>query len=257
MSPRRSRSRDGPGSLAKAADDAGHGASLGIDQAVAERVELGRGDEGVAETRVDRVRSAHGLAGEAQIDAGFAGGVREQPGAADVGDEADAGLRHGELGTLGDDAVARVTREPDAAAHDDAVLDRHVGLRVAADQGVEPVLFAPEAACISRALLPAVVERAHVAAGAQRPVAGAIQQDQRDGGIVLPRQQRRPDPPHHGMRERVESLRPVHGDAACPALTPDQDLVTCRCFHGRSLDIPDDIGISEPVWPVQLRPAAA
>ena len=80
------------------------------------------------------------------------GASREQPGAADVGDQADAGLGHGEPRALGDDTVAGVTGEPDAAAHDDAVLDRHVRLGVAADQGVEAVLVAPERARVARAL---------------------------------------------------------------------------------------------------------
>ena len=113
------------------------------------------------------------------------GASRQQPGAADVGDQADAGLGHGEPRALGDDAVARVAGEADAAAHDDAVLDGDVGLGVAADQRIERVLVAPERARERRSLRAAVVEGAHVAAGAQRPVARAVEQ----------RRARRPDRP--------------------------------------------------------------
>ena len=107
---------------------------------------LAEGTRCVAEAGVDGVGRAHDLAGQAEVDAGFARRVRQQPGAADVGDQADAGLRHGELRALGDDAVARVAGQADAAAHDDAVLDGDVRLGVAADQRVEPVLVAPELA---------------------------------------------------------------------------------------------------------------
>ena len=37
-----------------------------------------------------------------------------------------------------------MTGEADAAAHDDAVLERDIGLRIAADQGVDLVFVAPE-----------------------------------------------------------------------------------------------------------------
>jgi hypothetical protein len=70
--------------------------------------------------------------------------VRQQPCAADIGDETDACFRHGEPGTLRDNPVASMTGEADAAAHDDAVLERDIGLRVAADQGVDLVFVAPE-----------------------------------------------------------------------------------------------------------------
>ena len=47
---------------------------------------------------------------------------------------------------LADDAVAAVAGDADAAAHDEAVHQRDVGLRVAGDPGVHPVLVGPEAA---------------------------------------------------------------------------------------------------------------
>ena len=137
------------------------------------------------------------LAGQAEVDAGLPRRVRQQPGAADVGDQADAGLRHGEPRALGDDAVACVAGQADAAAHDDAVLDGDVGFGIAADQCVEPVFVAPERARKAGALRAAVVQRAHVAAGAQAALAGTVEHHQLDGRIVSPGNQRIPDPPHH------------------------------------------------------------
>ena len=61
----------------------------------------------------------------------------KQPRTADVGDEADRRLGHGEHRAFGDDAIAGVAGQADAAAHHDAVLDRDEGLGIAADQCVE------------------------------------------------------------------------------------------------------------------------
>ena len=69
----------------------------------------------------------------------------EQPGAADVGREADARLGHRELRALGDDADRRVAREADAAAHRDAVGEGDDRLRVLGDARVQRVLVAEEA----------------------------------------------------------------------------------------------------------------
>src|SRR5690606_38011929 len=107
--------------------------------------------------------TAHPLAGEAQINPRLAGRMRQQPGATHVGDETDARLRHGELAALRHDAVAAVTGQTDAATHDDAVHEGDVGLGIAADIGVEPVLVCPELAREAGALGRAVVYGPHVA----------------------------------------------------------------------------------------------
>ena len=57
------------------------------------------------------------------------GQARQRVGRADVGEEADADLGHGEKVAIAGDAVAAVQRDADAAAHDDAVDERDVGLR--------------------------------------------------------------------------------------------------------------------------------
>ena len=82
--------------------------------------------------------------GQAQIHADLARAARQEPGPADVGEEADAGLGHGEQRALGDDAEAAVHRDPDAAAHGDAVEQGDVGLGEGVDAPVQPVLVAEE-----------------------------------------------------------------------------------------------------------------
>src|SRR5262249_57942229 len=102
----------------------------------------------------------------------LAGQARQEPGRADVGEEADADLRHGELETVARDPVRAVDRHADAAAHDDAVDQRDVWLGVMLDRRVERVLVAPE---VERLLVlsgtPEIVEPAQVAARRERPLA--------------------------------------------------------------------------------------
>src|SRR5262249_26054775 len=98
-------------------------------------------------------------------------------------DKADTRLGHGERGAIGDDAVSGVPREADTSAHDDAVLDCHERFGIAPDEGVETVFLAPESACQARAVAPAVVEGAHVTAGAQGPLASSIEHDELDCGV--------------------------------------------------------------------------
>ena len=75
------------------------------------------------------------LAGERAIGAELARQARQEPGRPDVGKEADADLGHGEDEPVAGDAMGAVHRYADAAAHDDAVDQRHVGLAVALDAG--------------------------------------------------------------------------------------------------------------------------
>lgn len=61
------------------------------------------------------------VAGQGEERPELAGQPREEEGAADVGEEAYAGLRHREDRLLGGDSELAVDREADAAAHRDAV----------------------------------------------------------------------------------------------------------------------------------------
>src|SRR5215470_7105731 len=134
--------------------------------------------------------------------------------------------------------MARVRRQTDAAAHDDTVLDRHVRLAIARDQGIEAVFVAPEGTGGARAPTAAIVKRTHVAAGAEGLIAAAIQNDELDAGIILPGEQRRRDRAHHGVRQRIERPRAIHGNPPRPALAPDKHLISNWCSHAGSLDNP-------------------
>ena len=95
----------------------------------------------------------------------------QQQRAADIGDQADADLRHCDLGGVGHHPNAAVHPDPQTAAHHDAVHQYDVGLRETADAGVKAVLVEPEPSRLGAVGLRAVVNRHHIAAGAQSAVA--------------------------------------------------------------------------------------
>ena len=101
-------------------------------------VQVVGGDAGVED-----VGGGEALGGQGQVGADVAVEARQEEGAADVREEADCCFGHGEDGAFGGDAEGRVHREPDAAAHRDAVHERDVGFRVGRDQVVE-LVFEPE-----------------------------------------------------------------------------------------------------------------
>ena len=84
------------------------------------------------------------VAGQAEIHAEAAAEIGQQVAAADIGKEADADLRHGELRIFGHHPVRAVERNADAAAHDDAVDQRDIRFRIARDLGVQPVFVGEE-----------------------------------------------------------------------------------------------------------------
>ena len=112
-----------------------------------------------------RVGGVEPLAGERAIGAEFARQARQKPGRPDIGKEADADLGHREAEPVAGHAVRAVHRDADAAAHDDAVDERDVGLAIALDAGIERVFVAEigERLVIASGA-PEIVERAQVAA---------------------------------------------------------------------------------------------
>ena len=60
-------------------------------------------------------------------------------------------------------------------------------------------------------------------AGTQSTFAGAIEQHGLDRVVIGPRLQRRVDGGHHLVRQRIDRLRPVQGDAADPTLGTNKD----------------------------------
>src|SRR5258708_10173581 len=139
----------------------------------------------IGKTRINRVGAVHGLAGQPKIGADLARRAREQPGAADIGEESEADLRHRELGPLSDNAMAAMRRKPDAAAHYDAVHEGHIGFWEFGDARIENVFFAPQDFAEIAFYLRAFIQRPNIAAGAEAAVARAFQQDHADRRIRL------------------------------------------------------------------------
>ncbi len=144
----------------------------GADDLGEEGLQVGLGDVVVGESHRDRIAGAERRPGQPGVQSESAGGAGEQVGAADVGDEADADLGHGDLGGLGDHPDVAVPGDSDAAAHHDAVHDRHIRFGVGADAGVEPVLVEEERPRFGAAGFGRVIQRDHVPAGTQAAVAG-------------------------------------------------------------------------------------
>ena len=142
--------RDGTCRLAggKASDQGfdfgGRHAGTDLGQSFAQGGELGRRHDRIGKAGMDRVGAVHGLPGQSEIGADLSRRMRQQPGAADIGKEAEADFGHRQLGLVGDDAMAGVRRQPDAAAHHDAVHEGDIGLWEFLDAGVEDVFLAPQ-----------------------------------------------------------------------------------------------------------------
>ncbi len=138
--------------------------------------------------------------------------------AADIGDEADAAFGHRDHRPVGDDPVAAMGGDTDAAAHHDPVHQGDPRHRQFGDLAVEPVLLRPEAPSIGEiAALAGPVEIRDVAAGAERLFALGVDHDGIDGVAAGPVVDRRLDGQSHVMGQRVQGLRPRQGDAADPA----------------------------------------
>jgi hypothetical protein len=179
----------------------------------------------VGEPAGDRVGGVEPDPGERDMRAQLAGRAGEQPGSADVGDVADRHLGHRELGALGDDPDAAVCRHPDPAAHDKAVHERDVGLGVAGDPGVEPVLLGEQRRELVTAPRRVLVEVADVAAGAEPALAGPVHEHRGDGAVVLPIVEGAGQRADHGQVERVELRGPVECEPPECSLAADEDAL--------------------------------
>lgn len=101
------------------------------------RVKVVGGNAGI----VDLNTLEHG-AGETEVGANLARHPGKEEGSADVGEEANLGLGHGEDGALGGDSEGGVDAETNTTSHGDAVEDSHVGPGVGGNQVVELVFKA-------------------------------------------------------------------------------------------------------------------
>jgi len=124
-----------------------------------------------------------------------------------------------------------VGRDPDTAAHHQAVHHRQIRLRVAGYAGVEQVLV-PQELEGGAAPGPGVgVDRADIPARAQSPLARAGERDPADVVVVGPARELGVDTPDHLVVQGVERLRPVQRDPADSVRDPEQHIGICRTAH--------------------------
>ena len=100
------------------------------------------------DTAEDAVRARQPLAGHRTERADLSRHAWEEPGRADIGEKSDPNFRHGEQELVAGNTMRAMYGHADASAHDDAVEQRHVGLRVLLDHGVERILLAPIDQCL-------------------------------------------------------------------------------------------------------------
>ena len=138
------------------------------------------------EPRPQRVAVADAVAGQAEIHAeaaaevAAADGCRRHPGKKPMPTSGMANMR-----VLGQHAVRAVERNADAAAHDDAVDQRDIGLSEARDRGVQPVLVGEE---IDRRIAGAAgfVDVRGCRRRPRTPCPRALMTTTRDGVVVAP-----------------------------------------------------------------------
>ena len=132
------------------------------------------------EAAIERVRRIHARAGQAEIAPDMPGAAVEKARRADIGKEADPGLRHCEERALGGNPIPAVDRNPGAAAHRDPVYDREIGFGKMMNPADELVFFTKKdrgQVRVAADPAPRFIDRAHIAAGAERPVASATDHD--------------------------------------------------------------------------------
>ena len=179
-----------------------------------------------------RIAGSDAVSGQREIHA-----VAAEPGqdmtAADIGKEPDADLRHGELGVLRQDTVRTVEGDADAAAHDDPVDERDIGLAITLDAGVHAVFVGKEAGGRFGAGPACLVDLHDVAAGAEGP-ALSFDEHQRDRVVPFPGVESPGERPDHIVRQRVERLGTRERDDAGPADALEADVVSAAKIHQRS-----------------------
>ncbi len=148
-------------------------------------------------------------AGQGQPGSGLPRHARQMPAAADVGEQTDVALGHGPQRPLGGDPDGRRHGDPDAAAHGDPVDDGDHRLGIPKQKLVHPVLGSEEPARVCAVALAALRHLADVAAGAEAPLAGVVDQHQPDSVVVQPGQQGLVDRLAHAGGERVQRPWPV------------------------------------------------
>ena len=220
----RPRRRAGTKTVDRGFDLGGISPGVKIDQRLAQGGELAGGHHRIGEFGIDRIGAVHGLPGQSEVSADLARRTRQQKGAADIRKEPEADFGHREFCLFGHDAMAAMGRQPDAAAHHDAVHEGDIGFWEPGDAVVEDIFLAPQDLAEIALDLRTLIQGPDVAAGAQAALAGAFQKNQANRRIGLEVVERLVDVATHLQRHGVDRLRPVEADHADGALAPRDQI---------------------------------
>src|SRR6478735_788833 len=116
--------------------------------------------------------------------------ARQIPSAADIREDADRRFRHGEDRALRSHAEAAGAGDADAAAHGDAIHEGDAWFWVSIFEVVEAIFVKEEGARSLLRTIDAVGDGDDVAAGAEAPALGMVDEDNADVGIVAPFKER-------------------------------------------------------------------
>ena len=120
-------------------------------------------------------------------------------------------------------------RQPEAAAHGNAVDQGNDGFRVARQGEVEMVFGKAVAArAVDIALHHPAMHGGNVAAGAKGPPADRIQDDEVDGRIGAPVLKRQGNAGKHRLAQHIEGARAVQRDPPGAALPPHDEFAVRR-----------------------------
>ena len=173
---------------------------------------------------IEHVGGLQAVAGETKIEADLPGTARQEKRPADIGEEADAGLRHGEERMLAHHPIAPMHRQSHAAAHGDTVDQSEIGLSVVADERVQPVFVMPEAVSVVLAGLSRLRKAADIAAGAEGPLARPAHHHRGDAVVCRPGAEPGLQGMAHLQGQGVQRLRPVEQDPAEAALRGEKNF---------------------------------
>ncbi len=170
------------------------------------------GNAQIGQLQTHRIRAGQRHTGQPDIQFNLHRHDSQEMRGADIGQEADARLGHGDLRTLGDDAESRRLAEAHAAAHRNAVEQRHNRLRKRMQRVIEPVFVDKERLPTGLAARFHAVQLAHVAARAEALFACAAQHHGDDPVISPATLEQHREFTHHRVRQRVQRSRPVQRD---------------------------------------------
>ena len=177
----------------------------------------------ISQSRRNAIRRADRGPGQPDPQANAALRPRQRPGRTHIGEIADANLGGGKLDPLRHDAVAAMDRQPDPAAHANAVHHRQPRFGQPENARVQPVFLGPKGHRGFGRCPPGGPQRLDIATRTQGTVAFACQRNRTHGRVSLQPVQPGPDQPDHLQVQAVQHLGAVQVNPAQRPLDGYQD----------------------------------